>query len=200
MSSRYSPNTLIFSPSWLIRSQRYFPPIRVSATILSVCTSFGPHHSFSCTGSVHARKTRSRGALMNRLISNLVVSCVFILILKWRILGELRQVGIHEIPRLCFRCEDVHLRTKPTQIVQTRGFDADKLRSGITLPDDGTAALNAKAAVVMTAHCAVSESLTVAAMAIQHRERSCHAFVTNRAARTAALIRNFHCTLTHTIA
>src|SRR5438094_10432429 len=46
----------------------------------------------------------------------------------------------------------------------------------------------------------VSESLTVAAMAIQHRERSCHAFVTNRAARTAALIRNFHCTLTHPIA
>src|SRR5438067_13113623 len=43
----------------------------------------------------------------------------------------------------------------------------------------------------------VGESLTVAAMAIQHRERSCHAFVTNRAARTAALIRNFHCTLTH---
>src|SRR5436305_1221133 len=31
----------------------------------------------------------------------------------------------------------------------------------------------------------VGESLTVAAMAIQHRERSCHAFVTNRAAIAA---------------
>src|SRR2546430_11139442 len=50
-SSRYSPNTVISSPSGLVRSHRYLPPTRASATRLRVRTLSGPHHSFNCAGS-----------------------------------------------------------------------------------------------------------------------------------------------------
>src|SRR5215475_16109595 len=44
MSSLYSPNALISSPSGLVRSQRQLPPPRPSAVIFRLRTLSGPHH------------------------------------------------------------------------------------------------------------------------------------------------------------
>src|SRR4051794_10399822 len=45
------------------------PPGRTSIDCVVVVKPFGPHHCATCRGSVHASKTRSRGASKTRVVA-----------------------------------------------------------------------------------------------------------------------------------
>jgi hypothetical protein len=62
-----------------------------------------------------------------------------------RILFELRQRGIHFVPRVRVTCPHVHLGFEPTRIIQARGPDRNKLRHGIGLDRNRRATVRAKA-------------------------------------------------------
>jgi hypothetical protein len=57
----------------------------------------------------------------------------------------LRQRRIHFVPRVRVTCPDVHLRFEPTRTIQARGSDGNKLRNGIGLHHNRSAAFGAKA-------------------------------------------------------
>src|SRR5512143_1859228 len=48
-------------------TKRHTPPARISNKCVVVVNPFGPHHCARCLGSVHAEKTRSRGASNTRV-------------------------------------------------------------------------------------------------------------------------------------
>src|ERR1041385_9515572 len=62
---------------------RYFPPTRGShlaeGTVTSPALPHGTNHCLICSGSVHAAKTRSRGALMRRSSFNFMFSDVAVM-------------------------------------------------------------------------------------------------------------------------
>src|ERR1700738_791546 len=53
-------------PSGARSSNRKRPPTRISASLIVVVNPRGPNHFAKCSLSVHARKTRSRGASNTR--------------------------------------------------------------------------------------------------------------------------------------
>jgi hypothetical protein len=69
-----------------------------------------------------------------------------------RIMPELRKRRIHLIPRLCVRSEDVHLRTKPTGVIQAARIDSDDsgCAFGILSARQTRAAVSAKTTLVLT--------------------------------------------------
>ena len=44
-----------------------------------------------------------------------------------RIVFELRDCGVHVVPGLGIRSEEIHLRLKPTGVIEAAGSDADEL-------------------------------------------------------------------------
>src|SRR5262245_57668302 len=79
-----------------------------------------------------------------------------------RILFVLRNHRVHVIPWLRVGCEDVHLRTKPTWVIETASEDANDPRWLVLLfgACDPRAALRAKAAFVLAARQARCEMIT----------------------------------------
>ena len=65
---------------------------------------------------------------------------------------EFRKRRIHLIPRLRVRSENIHLRTKPTGIIQAACVDPDDFRCafGIFSTGQSRAALSAKTSLVLT--------------------------------------------------
>src|SRR5438046_8665989 len=53
---------------------------------------------------------------------------ILLLCWRWRVLLEFRNRGIHLVPRLSVRNENIHLRMKPTRIVEAASQDSHKLR------------------------------------------------------------------------
>lgn len=130
-----------------------------------------------------------------------------------RILFELRQRGIHLIPRVRVGCPHVHLRFEPTQIIQTCGSDGNKLRNGVGPNHNRRATVGTKAAASHPALLAwrsvkagrplqelegfrrhddvrrkrpATGSLAIATVAVKHQSRFGCAFVANRAASASA--------------
>src|ERR1700677_2372037 len=71
-------------PSWqplVFIWKMYPPPTRRSVLAETRQEVAGPIHRISCSGLVHASKTRSRGALMKRVSFNVMFSAVAVLIL-----------------------------------------------------------------------------------------------------------------------
>src|SRR5438094_9027880 len=138
-----------------------------------------------------------------------------------RILIELRNCGIHLVPRLGVRNEDVHLWLKPARIIETASQDSHKGRfysfkfascnpgpafrtetaSMFASSDAGREMVTQLSAWESKrfsrqqqpgSESAASPLLAIAAMALKHHDRFRGAFVTNRAARAAAGKRYFH--------
>src|ERR1700677_163982 len=84
--SWYSPPFQNSCPSGALMQQRNFPPTRKSILQTGEVKPFGPHHSITYFGSVHAFHTNSRGAskilvTTIRSISLTVVSVISALLL-----------------------------------------------------------------------------------------------------------------------
>ena len=121
----------------------------------------------------------------------------------------LRQRRIHFVPRVRVTCPDVHLRFEPTRTIQARGSDGNKLRNGIGLHHNRSAAFGAKASAShatlfagrrMKAGRALQElerlrrhdderrerpatrSLAIATVTVKHQNRFGCGFVADRAA------------------
>ncbi len=138
-----------------------------------------------------------------------------------RVLLKFRDRGIHLVPRLRIRNENIHLRLKPTRIVQRASQDSDKRRISslkfasrntrpafgtkttfmFSAPDTGCEMVTQLS--VRQSKCrfrqqqpgnesAASHVLTIATMAFEHHDRLGSAFVSNRAAGAASSERYFH--------
>ena len=138
-----------------------------------------------------------------------------------RILIELRNCGIHLVPRLGVRNEDVHLWLKPTRIIEAASQDSHKGRfysfkfasrnSGSAFrtktafmfasPDAGremVTQLSADQSKRLSrqqqpgSESAAGPLLAIATMTLKHHDRLSVAFVPNRATRAATGKRNLH--------
>jgi hypothetical protein len=138
-----------------------------------------------------------------------------------RILLEFRNRGIHLVPWLRIRNEEIHLRLEPARIIERASQDSHKLRFCsfkfasrntrsafgtktafmFSSPDTGREMVTQSSACQskrLSRHqhpgseSAASHLLTIATMALKHHDRLRNAFVANCAARTAASERYFH--------
>ena len=110
--------------------------------------------------------------------------------LSRRILLVFWNRGIHLIPRLCVRGEDVVLRPEPTRIVQTTGIDPDDFGCALAIFAAGQprATLGAKTALV-TADGGTRREM-IAALTARHFEcsgRHDHDAGVTRAGRALAI-------------
>src|SRR6266498_498917 len=94
---------------------------------------------------------------------NGVIFCISLtLFLVWWVLPEFRNCGIHLIPRWRVRNKNIHLRVKPTRVIQAAGQDSDKLRIAcfkFASRNSGTA-FRTKTAFVFPARQARGEMIT----------------------------------------
>src|SRR5215472_16556483 len=79
--SWYSPPFQNSCPSGVLMQQRNFPPTRKSILQKGAVKPFGPHHSITYSGSVHAFQTSSRGAskILVTTIRSISVAVFFVI-------------------------------------------------------------------------------------------------------------------------
>jgi hypothetical protein len=138
-----------------------------------------------------------------------------------RILLEFRNRGIHLVPWLRIRNEEIHLRLEPARIIERASQDSHKLRFCsfkfasrntrsafgtktafmFSSPDTGREMVTQLSACQSKrpsrhqhpgSESAASHLLTIATMALKHHDRLRSAFVPNGTARTAPTERYFH--------
>src|SRR5665213_343236 len=84
-------------------SIRMVPPGRISQARTSLVMASGPHHFATWAGSVHATKTRSRGAritLVMTMCSGAVMGCCFSGVMAFFCFLKFRHVGIKAVESL----------------------------------------------------------------------------------------------------
>lgn len=138
-----------------------------------------------------------------------------------RILLEFRNRGIHLVPWLRIRNEEIHLRLEPARIIERASQDSHKRRFCsfkfasrntrsafrtktafmFSSPDTGREMVTQSSACQSKrpsrhqhpgSESAASHLLTIATMALKHHDRLRNAFVANRTAGATAGERYFH--------
>src|SRR4029450_3550943 len=151
----------------------------------------------------------------------LFFACYLFFCWRWRVLFEFRNCGIHFVPRLSGRNENIHLRLKPTPIPQGASQDSHKRRipgfefgtghsrSAVgtktafvfASPDAGCEMVTQLSARQSEGLCryqycrsesAASHSLAISTMTFEHHDWIGRACVANRAAGTTTGKGYFH--------
>ena len=86
-----------------------------------------------------------RGGVQESLHASSADNSDFHVLSLFGILFKLWKHGIQLIPRVCVAGPHIHLRVKPTRIIQARNSDRGKLRDCVGFDDNRRAAVRAKA-------------------------------------------------------